>query len=129
MGTNKSAKIKGVVMAQNKKIEINLFVVLFEDSGSHVAYCPALNIYGYGNSEIEAKDSFEVCLKEFFEYTINKKTLLAELKSLGWNVKREKKFKAPNFSDLLASNKELRKIMDTKDFRKISEPFVIPAFS
>lgn len=125
----KGAKLTGIVITQNQHIQISLSVVLFEDSGSQIAYCPALNVYGYGNTEAEARSSFETCLTEFLDYAIRKKTLGKELAALGWTIKKEKKFSAPTFSKLLDSNKDLRKIMDTKDFKKINTSFSLPAFA
>ena len=66
---------------------------------------------------------------EFFDYAIKKKTLVAELESLGWTIKKEKKFTAPAFSSLLEKNKTLKKIMDTKDFKKINAPISLPSFA
>ena len=129
MKQNQNAKVSGVIVTNDRKITVNLFVILFEDNGSQIAYCPALNVYGYGETEQEARKSFEVCLGEFFDYTIKKKTLVKELEALGWSIKKERKFTAPPFTNLLGSNKYLRKIMDTKDFKKVNEPIVIPSFA
>lgn len=126
---NRNAKVEGMLTTNNKKIKVNLFVVMFEDHGCQVAYCPALNVYGYGKQEQEARESFETCLMEFFDYAIKKKTLAAELESLGWTIKKEKKFTAPAFSSLLEKNKTLKKIMDTKDFKKINAPISLPSFA
>lgn len=124
---NRNAKVNGLFVKGKQKIEVALFVVLFEDNGSQIAYCPALNVYGYGRDEAEARESFETCLAEFFDYALKKKTLIPELEALGWTIKKEKKFTAPAFSRLLESNKVLKKIMDTKNFRKINAPIHIPA--
>ncbi len=123
------AKVTGAIITQNKYIRINLWVILFEDNNSQIAYCPALNVYGYGATESEARDSFETCLTEFLDYALRKKTLEKELTSLGWTIKKEKKFTAPTFSKLLDSNSDLRKIMDTKDFRKINKNICLPAIA
>ena len=125
----KESQMKGALHMHGKFIRVDLFVILFEDNGTKVAYCPALNVYGYGRDEQEARESFEICLKEFFDYTIKKKTFVQELESLGWNVKRKKKFIAPAFSLLLEKNKTLKKVMDTKDFKKVSAPIRIPAIA
>lgn len=129
MKQEKRAKITGVVTTQDKMVTVDLFVIQFEDGGCQIAYCPALNIYGYGTSEDEARHSFEINMGEFFDYTIKKKTLVKELESLGWTVKKAKKFSAPPFTKLLQSNRDLKKIMDTREFRKINAPISMPAFS
>lgn len=123
------ARVRGTVRAEGKFIKLNLFVIMFDDGNAKVAYCPALNVYGYGQQEQEARESFETCLTEFFDYAIKKKTLVAELESLGWAIKKQKKFTAPAFSSLLEKNKVLKKIMDTKEFKKINAPISLPAFA
>ena len=86
MPQHKEAKFKGIMTIGKNKITVDLFVIQFEDNGCPVAYCPALNVYGYGNSEEEARRSFELCLSEFFDYTTTKHTLIRELESLGWKI-------------------------------------------
>jgi predicted RNase H-like HicB family nuclease len=123
---NKSAKVSGTLTAKDREISVDLFVIQFKDDGCYVAYCPALNVYGYGKSEDEARNSFETCITEFFEYAIAKKTLVKELEHLGWTVKKEKKFTSPLFSNLLESNRELKKIMNSREFKKVNTSFSIP---
>lgn len=122
-------RVSGTVHTEGKFIKSNLFVIMFDDGNVKVAYCPALNVYGYGKQEQDARESFEICLTEFFDYSIKKKTLVAELESLGWTIKKQKKFTAPAFSSLLEKNKVLKKIMDTKEFKKINTPISLPAFA
>lgn len=55
-------------------MQVDLALILFEEDGSQIAYCQALDVSGYGNDEEEAKRSFEISLSEFFRYLINKKT-------------------------------------------------------
>jgi len=58
-------------------------VVLFQEEGTWYAHCSALQITGYGNTEQEARASFEVMLKEFFRCTVSEGTLRAELARMG----------------------------------------------
>ncbi len=127
MKDNKSAKFSGTFTAKGRKITVNLFVIQFNDGDCCVAYCPALNVYGYGQTEEEARDSFETCITEFFSYTTAKKTLVKELEHLGWVVKKEKKFTPPLFTKLLETNRELKKIMNSRDFTKVNASFSIPS--
>ncbi|MBE0663470.1 MAG: hypothetical protein IH597_13500 [Bacteroidales bacterium] len=80
----KKIEISGTWEGHSHKVDVHLPLILFEDSGSQVVYCPALDVSGYGKSEDEAFESFEICLDEFFRYTINKNTFRAELQRLGW---------------------------------------------
>ena len=111
---------------KNTRINVKLSVVIFKENNIHIAYCPAVNVYGYGESEGEAQKSFEVSLSEFFRYTINKKTLATELKALGWKVKGDNKMSPPNMSSLLSRNSEFQTIFNTKPFSKFDKGFNIP---
>ncbi|MDR0509754.1 MAG: hypothetical protein LBH06_01505 [Rikenellaceae bacterium] len=126
MEKQKRTKFSGTVFFRDKQIIVNLFVIQFEDDNCRIAYCPALNVYGYGKSEEEARSSFEVNLAEFFDYAIKKKTLECELESLGWSASKGKKFTSPDFSSLLQSNKQLKNIMNTRNFSKIDRSFTLP---
>jgi hypothetical protein len=109
-----------------KVINVNLSVILFQEGGVVIAYCPAVNVYGYGENEREAKKSFEISLSEFFRYTLNKNTLCSELEALGWKIKSSSKFAPPAFSSLLSKNSDLKTIFNTHPFRKIDQGVSIP---
>lgn len=111
---------------KNTRINVKLSVVMFKENNIHISYCPAVNVYGYGESEDEALKSFEVALSEFFRYTINKKTLGSELEALGWKVKGNNKISPPNMSALLSQNREFQTIFNTKPFSKFDKGFNIP---
>ena len=68
---SKNVHFEGKWEGANKQVEVKLSLIIFEDSGSQVVYCPALDVYGYGVTEKEALDSFKVCLGEFLKYTLN----------------------------------------------------------
>ncbi len=86
----KNAQFSGTFKTKNQTIEVRLVVILFNEGDTSIAYCPEVNVYGYGRDEAEARQSFEVALNEFFGYTLNKKTLVSELEALGWTVKSRK---------------------------------------
>lgn len=102
------------------KIDVTVNLVQFKDKGSYVIYAPALEVFGYGKTIQEAKESFNTCLEEFFTYSMNKGTFTSELKQLGWKIKGRKNnrtYKIPGFSELLAKNERLINILDNKDVR------------
>ncbi len=70
MSNKKNTRLKGTIDTRNEKIEVSLSVILFKEDDNVIAYCPALNVYGYGMTETEAKKSFETSLSEFFKYTL-----------------------------------------------------------
>ena len=128
MDSRKVGKVTGVMKTDDKRIRVKLSIVMFEDSGQKVVYCPAIDVYGYGTTETEATESFQTCLEEFFTYSIRKKTLIPELERLGWTIKKEKKFTPPVFSILLENKRTLSDIFDKRPFKKIDRNFAIPAY-
>lgn len=124
----KHKQFKGTFKAPSgDRIATQLFVLLFMDDNSYIAYCPAINVYGYGATEQEAKDSFEVCLDEFFTYTLNKGTLFDELSLLGWKCKNKKNPKPPTLAHLISKNEEVADIWNHKNFTKFDRSIIIPA--
>lgn len=124
----KAGAFSGKWQSGNRTINMKIPIIIFEEDGSQIVYCPALDVSGYGKTEEEAKESFKVCLGEFFNYTHNKKTFYAELLRMGWSL-RKSKYKPmhpPSFSELLSSNDNFSRIFNDFPFRKIDENIAIP---
>lgn len=124
--------IKASVKVPGASIETGLSIIAFEEDGVTIFYSPALDLNGSGYSLNEAKASFWETLNEFLRYSFAKGTLWKELERLGWRVKGKKtnrKLKAPDFADLLKSNKEFEQIVTNKEFRKFNETIQIPQFA
>jgi len=113
-------------MEKSARIKGTLSIIQFKEGKNTILFCPALELTGYGANEVDAKLSFEVTLKEFLRYTIQKKTLNKELERFGW-IRKGKKIIQPDFSDLLLKNKDLHSIIDNKEFKKFNEVMEIPA--
>ncbi len=113
----------------NRTITVNLAVMLYEEENVFYAFCPALDLYGYGTSEDEAKQSFEISLSEFIKYTLHKGTLNTVLTSLGWKIKSGKKevYTPPTVKHLLSRNADYGKIMQSHSFKQVMQDIVIPA--
>lgn len=117
MSSNKRANVNFKnSMAQ---VSANVALYYFVEEGIHFVYSPHLDITGYGNSEKEASESFNVCLAEFFDYTTKKHTIFDELVALGWKIKKgslkkPKKVEAPKWADLIKMNSDLEKILSSK---------------
>jgi len=130
-----SEKLKFRGQFSNKKgslVDVGVNLVQFKDTGNYVIYAPALEVYGYGKTIQEAKDSFVTCLEEFIDYTISKRTFYSELKRLGWKIKGKKNnrtYKIPDFSYFLNKNERLINIMNEREVRtfKADIPMAMPA--
>lgn len=58
-------------------------MIIFDDDG-YVAFCPALQLTTYGDSEADVKDAFIERLGLFIEEMEEKNILHNELSKLGW---------------------------------------------
>ncbi|MFD1467801.1 type II toxin-antitoxin system HicB family antitoxin [Hymenobacter caeli] len=58
--------------------------LLCDDSGQYVAYCPALELSSYGDTEAEAHYAFEETLAFFKQDVTQRGTLNQLLLALGW---------------------------------------------
>lgn len=123
-------KLAGNWTSGKNKITVNLSVILFNEEETVIAFCPALDIYGYGVNQEEAKDSFDIAIDEYFKYTINKNTLHTDLTSRGWKVHGSKSKKGrldpPTMSELLVLNAEFEDIFNTHEFQKLNRVVEIP---
>lgn len=105
-------------------------VFFFMEGDNHIAFIPSLELSGYGKTLHEAQESLNVVLNEFWRYTLNKNTLLVELKRLGWKVKsKTKPITAPKISDLINSNDDLKDIVDNKEYSTTNMQMQMPAFA
>ena len=87
----KKGYVTGTVQTEKKEFSVDLPIIQFEEDGSSIIYCPAIDVFGYGINPAEAEKSFSTSLLEFLKYTINKSTLISELKRLGWSISKSKK--------------------------------------
>jgi len=108
-------------------VNVKLSLIEFEEDGLHFVYSPALDLTGYGKTEVEAKESYDIAMEEFLTYTTHKETVFKELERLGWTISKKKKISAPSLPELLQSRSYLEEIFTEKQFRKTDENVAIPA--
>lgn len=73
------------INVSSERINSELTIFLFKEDDNFIAYSPALDLSGYGKTEDDARASFNIVLKENFDYAIHDGTLWQDLKSHGWN--------------------------------------------
>lgn len=88
-----------------------------------VAYCPELDLCGYGYGEDAAKKSLETTLQNYFDYTLAHGTLHADLVKHGWRKYKNGRLSSPSQKSMM-HNSQLNHILSLPRFRK--EP--MPAF-
>lgn len=123
-------KLTGEWKQGGRTIEMDLPVMLFEEEGVKIAYIPVLDISGYGKTERESLKSLTIAIEEYFKYTINKNTLLQDLKAHGWIIKKKTKpYIAPEITDLINKNEYLHDIVNTKPYSMKRIPVNIPQYA
>ena len=128
--TMQQANLSGEKKFGSKTVKVDLQVFFFEEESIHYAYMPAFDLTGYGNNEEEARQSLAIVLNEFLRYTLNKNTLFIEMQRLGWKVKSKKKpMHAPQMSDLINTNDQLRDIVNSKQYNTSNYQVNVPAFA
>lgn len=119
----KALETSNFIKVNNSNVEVSLDLIEFIEDEVHFVFSPALDLTGYGDNKKEARTSFEVTLKEFLSYTIEKNTLDKELKRLGW--KKQKKsdhsYTPPELSKLSRNNRQLEHILNHQDFEKTTQ--------
>jgi len=92
---------------EGNTIKVSLQVMFYEEGDYFVAYCPALELSSYGETNKTAKSAFENAMTIFLEETMSRGTLEKELLSLGWVLQKvpEAKYKPPslNIKELMAT--------------------------
>lgn len=127
----KQLQYKGRFAGKKGTVNLQVPLISFIDDNTHIFYCPALDLSGYGIDETEARASFDTVLTEFINYTINKGTLWNDLKKLGWKIKKSKSSPAipPPMTELLENNEEFSRIFNNYPFKKINTGVNLPAYA
>lgn len=122
--------LKGEKKIGTKSEKVDLQVLFFEEDNIQYAYMPSFDLTGYGNTAAEAKESLTIVLDEFLRYTLNKNTLFLEMQRLGWKIKsKTKPMYAPQMSDLINTNEQLKDIVNSKQYSTSNYQVKIPAFA
>lgn len=113
------------------KVNVSVFIYLdteHPDGDIFVAYCPSLNLVGYGHGEENAKKDFEWMMRDYLEEMTEQGTLEKDLRSLGWTVSKET-FCEPMVSDMLNCNEQLKEVVNGSDYHKLNVMTSCPAFA
>lgn len=107
-----------------KKGEYNLEIIVYsyEEQNKRVAYSPALELSGIGDSDQEAYKDLGEMIQITFDYALTKGTIDEMLFDLGWRKVSEKMIEAPVFSD-----DEVKDKIKVPYFQKRQEMMAIPA--
>lgn len=107
-------------------IKGSLSVYLFvDDEETHIAYSPALDLAGYGNTNEEAKESFSVVLEEYLHYTITHNTVWDDFKKYGWKHSTDR-IQEPSLTYLLKQNNSYLELLNRPKYVKYGHDLEIP---
>ena len=119
---------KQQVKATFGNAEIRLALYSYIDEGVHVVYAPALDMFGYGEAEHVALQSFETTLNEYLAYVTQHKTLEKDLEKYGWTLNTQKGlYKAPALHELLLRDETFYEIVNNRSYRKFDRTVHLPA--
>ena len=111
------------ILKKSDSTIVNVQVYVGQQGDYFVAYCPALELSSYGDSEKDAKDAFEEALNIFMKDTHQKGTFEKVLLKLGWSLKQKPKplYIPPHFS-----KDSIRKFNHNPPNRHFTERVAIP---
>ena len=101
-------------------ISIRVSVYTFREGDNVIAYCPSLDLSGYGRTQKEAKESFGVVMKDYLDYCTSEGTLHEDLISHGWQME-PRHAAEPTLQHMIRRNRELRDILDLPHYSKFSK--------
>lgn len=128
---SKQHRLNAQFSNKDANVRVQVILISFKEDNYFIVYSPHLDVSGYGVTEEEAMDSFNNSLKQFLDYTTNKKTLHKELTNLGWELKKgtpkkPKKINAPSFDDLINNNDSLKELINKHDIVTHRKEVAIP---
>ena len=98
-------------------ITIKVSIFLFVEGKTRIAYCPSLDLSGYGATENDAKSDFTFVVTDWLNEQIANKTLDADLARHGWKLQDQRVAIEPSFVTVLRSSSQLQSIVK-RDFKK-----------
>lgn len=83
-------KFQDRINLKKDAINLNITLITFEAEGNVIFYSPTLDLYGYGDNEGEALNSFNETMYLYLEYGMHENTIAQDLSDRGWT--RHKRF-------------------------------------
>lgn len=109
--------------------DVRLVLFSFIDENVHAVYSPALDLYGYGNDEEEARRSFSTALEEYLDYTRENDTLLPDLARLGWQIDASTRtVAAPSLEETIRRNPEFGAVLTNRPLKTYHRIVRLDAF-
>lgn len=121
------------ILVSGSNVEVNVSVYLYLDTSypspnMWIAYCPSLNVVGYGYGQEAAKKDFEFVLNQYLAEQLKNHTLEEDLHHFGWH-KSHNSFDEPKATTLASRDKVFSDVLNAPSYSKINVATTIPAFA
>lgn len=117
MGNNKIQKKRNTIKA-------DVEVLIIKEDETYVAYCPALDLSSYGETEKKALHAFGSALNIFFDEIQRKGTLERILLKLGWSLRQHPQ---PIYEPPKMTSAHLLRMFKSKTQSVLTEEIAVPA--
>ena len=113
-----------MIKVSNKGIQVKVSVFVYldtehPDNDMFIAYCPSLNLVGYGNGEENAKKDFEWVMNDYLSDMVSQGTLEEDLRNHGWTFSQSV-FSEPKISDMMTKDEDLKDFIDKGLYHRIN---------
>lgn len=116
------------ILISKEFISIRVSVYTFEEDGSKIAYCPSLDLSGYGRTKKDAAADLEFVLKHWLMDQMENNSLREDLAAHGWEMKSEDRANEPSFADTVRRNAQLKRL-GNKEFSKKNKQLRLPCYA
>lgn len=72
------------------KVDLQIQIYTYKENDTYIVFAPQLDLSGYDTTLKKAHESFKIVLEEYFKFTIEKGTLIEDLKKHGWTYTNSK---------------------------------------
>ena len=120
--------MRNSVVISKELISIRVSVYLFEEDGSKIAYCPSLDLCGYGRTQKDAAADLDFILKHWLRDQMENNTLREDLAAHGWILESEDRAQEPSFAETVRRNAQLKRL-GNKEFSKKNKQLRLPCFA
>ncbi len=116
------------ISIKNNTIDVAVSVYVYldkdhPDGDIYIAYCPSLNLVGYGHGENAAKKDFEFVLSDYLKEQMDNHTLREDLIAQGWKRFNHSDidFDEPMPSDMIGKDEQLEEVINTLPYSRINQ--------
>ena len=113
----KCYNMKNSIVITPNGVSIQVSVYFFQEGNSRLAYCPSLDLCGYGMTMSDARTDLEYVLNNYIQDQTENRTLSQDLAQHGWNVEDEHRAMEPTFAEIVKRSSQLKRV-GNKEFSK-----------